>query len=397
MRLSNERHVLTAPFYIFIIIISFPLAQQFDVYGVSLRTYDLLLALFMLFLLPLVFIKNSGREASTSYKLFLFIILYGFITLIWSDVSNQYWLIIYQLILAYLTITIPYLMSKIIKYKNTEYTSVINTASIVLSFVFLFWMIYSGINQRFAIPSVTSAIISVIILPTIAVHLHNIINKKNRVISIISFFISVFSLFLTQSRVGLLIFVAYIIITVLRKPNLKKIIALIVLTTVFLIFFSNSIDTDRYSRVFEDAARTTMLETSINWGTSSVTSLVFGNGYGHIWNWALYQNGYTDFWDNSWLITEHGPIMYHAHSIFNQLFAELGLIGTIPFFAFVFILFRTTYNSFKEKNEYKTNILVALICTLPVFLTDLMIFRNWCASLIWLFYCFTTLQHKKQL
>src|SRR5699024_1716270 len=121
-----------------------------------------------------------------------------------------------------------------------------------------------------------------------AVHFYNILQRKRLVISIIAFFFTVYALFLTQSRAALIIFVLYIAITLLRKLTPLRILTLIILGALTIYIFQDQLGSERYTRLTDDGAREIMLETSIRWGTHDATALIFGNGYGSLWQWDAF-------------------------------------------------------------------------------------------------------------
>src|SRR5699024_9039068 len=232
-------------------------------------------------------------------------------------------------------------------------------------YMFELWRLEDGGRLTGALG--TAAILSVIIIPTISVHLYNLMFRKRVLVSFLGFFISLISLFLTQSRAGILMLVIFFVINILRKPTITRIILVFSLGAVFTVFLGDNISTDRYEKGFEDANRKVMLESSVTGWTASSKNFVFGSGYGSIWQWAEFQNQYR-YWDyNPWKLTEYGYVMYHPHSIFNQLVVETGVIGLIPFLLFLCILIRETIRSLQEENELKLTLLIALISTIPTF------------------------------
>lgn len=370
-------------------------SSYLTVFGRQLSYADVLLVLAFLVLSPLFFKRTeSTLSADRSVKLLYFIVIYAFFTTLWASHTAGYWFTFYQIALTFLTISIPYLVSKITNDKHIDYHKLISNFATLLSFIFLvYYFRMEDIGGRLSGSLGGAAIISVIIIPSLAVHFHNVLHRKRFLLSLVCLFISLHAVFYTQSRAGLVMLVLFIVITFLRKPSPKRIIAMVLLSVVFFLVFAEDISTERYEDVFEDEARNTALDSAINWWLYSPVSFIFGNGYGSLWQWAAYQSDELFGWYEQWTSTVHGPIMYHSHSVFNQLIGELGIIGLIPFLIFLYVLIKETWISWRNKNDLKTNILIALICTLPTFHTDLMIFRNWEVSLVWLFFLFTALRY----
>lgn len=391
--------MLSKLLYAFILLISlFPLKNISIGFFGNLITYsDVLLVLILIVLLPLFFKKTrSTPSANQTVKLFYFIVFYALLSTLWTPFNGiSYWYVFYQIFLAFLTISIPFLFSKITNDKHINYHGLVSNFATVLSFVFFMYLFFmqNSPNQRLSGYIGSAAIITVIMVPTLAVHLYNILHKKRLFLSMVCFLSSLLALILTQSRGGLVMLLLYLGITLLRKPSLKRILVMVILIGLFLIGFSDNISTERYTNMFQDNARSIAFDTTVAWWLDSPVSFIFGNGYGSLWQWAAYQNNAIPGWSDQWMFTEKGPILYHSHSLINQLIGELGIIGLLPFLIIIYILFKETWNSWKNKNEIKLNIFIALICTLPTFHLDLMIFRNWGVSIVWLFFFFTALRY----
>lgn len=390
--------VLSKIFFAFILLISLlPFERYyFSLLGIKVAYgYPLMLMLYAI-LIPMHFKKlPSTLSADRSIKLLYFILLFAFISTYWANHIVEYGYIFYQIILTFLTISIPYLLSKITNDKHIDYHKLISNFATLLTLISLIYLVQSigdGDASRMKGPLAGAALISVILIPTLAVHLHNVLHRKRMLISTLCVLLTTAAVFFTQSRAGLIMLILFIAVTILRKPTILRVLVIATLVAIFLISFSDDVSTERYES-FEDESRSTMLETSLNWWKDSPTSIFFGNGYGSIWQWSAYQVGEVGGWIGPWKFTEHGRIMYHAHSVFNQLVAELGLFGLIPFLILLLILFKEAWKSWRRKEELRTNILIALICTLPTFHTDLMIFRNWGVSIVWLFFFFAALRY----
>src|SRR5699024_6365363 len=387
-------------FYIFIVLMAFwPFKYKFyPILGMNISAADILLVMIFLFLIPMYFKKLPTTPSSkTSIKILYFIFVCSFLSMTWATqkVDSRY--IVYQLVLMFLTVSIPYLISKIANDKHIDYHKLISNFATLLTAILLIYMVRNlGQDERLDGYLGGAAIISVIIIPALAVHLHNVLNRKRILISFICLFISTVSIFYTESRAGLVMLLLFLFITILRKPTILRLFAIVFISLVFIVSFGDKVSTDRYTS-FEDTARDTITETSMLWWKDSTASLFFGTGYGNVWQWAEYQKNKLPGEDQKWFPTEKGPTMVHSHSVFGQSLAELGLVGLIPFLILVFILFKETFKSWIRKYELKTNILIGLICTLPTFYTDLMIFRNWEVSIIWLFFYFSALTYRPYL
>jgi len=362
----------------------------------SISYTDVMLVLFSFVLFGLAFkgIKNT-MLVDRSSRYFYFIIIYCFITLIWSDQKASMWYTSYQLILAFLSIFIPHYLSKLSNDKHLNTEKFMSNFAIVMTTIFFIYYLGRMDGERLGGYFAGAALIGFAMIPVSAIHFNNIMTKKRILISSLAFIITVFCIFMTQSRMALITFVLYIVVTFLRKPTLTRIALMSIVGLTSYYMFADKINTFRYGNLTSDDYRSQMLDTAINWGTKDGFSLIFGNGYGSIWQWAAYLQGDLTWGPEKFLYTEHGPIMHHAHSVFNQLFAEIGLIGTIPFFLFVILLIREALKSWKRKEEFRLNLLIAIICTIPATFSDLIVFANWQVTLVWFFFAFVAISYKE--
>lgn len=351
---------------------------------------DVILVFLFLILSPLLLKKPAVDSVKITISMFSFLLFYALISMVWVlnyDGGIEY--VIYQLALAWVTILIPYLVSKITINKYINYPKVISNFSALLSVVFLFYIFTTEIGERLDGLLGGAAIIHVIMIPVLAVHWHNLMQRKRIIMSFICLFITMTSIFLTSSRAGLLSLILFILITLFRKLSIRRFIIITLISFVFVWVILQFAPTERYTMGFKDSFRSIGIASGISWATHSVVTLIFGNGFGSIWEWAAFDNYALPLWTFPLMSTEYGYVMFHAHSVFIQLFAELGLIGTIPIFVILFTLIKEWWRSNKSKNELRTNILGALICTIPSLHTDLFFFRNWEVSIIWLFFLFS--------
>lgn len=384
-------------FYLFLIAISFFAVDGKELLITNMDYADLALIIMMILSSYLIFKYKVKDEAANSAAFYIyFIIFYSFISVLWASNIYSYTHLFYQILLAFLTISIPYNISKIKYDINIDYRKWMSNVAAILSIAFLIYLFWTEEGNRLAGPIGTSAILSVVILPVFSIHLYNLFDRYRLISSSLFLIISTISIFATQSRAGLIILVLFLTIIILSKPSLKKVASLISMIFVFIYFYLDKIDTRRYENLLSDKSRSTAFDSAINWWLDSPISFIFGNGYGSLWQWSLFDSNKHPYWNKQWTSTENGNIMYHAHSVISQVIAELGLVGLIAFILFIVIIFRETIKSWKAKEGVKTYILISLLCTLPIFHADLMVFRNWEVSLIWFFFLFSALRHSNK-
>lgn len=383
--------ILNNIFIIFLLLISLYSFEfrHFHLFNMQFAQSDIILAVMMLILSPLLFKKPAVKSVKMTINMFSFIIAYAVISMLWvSGYNGGYGYIIYQLLLTSVTVLIPYLMSKTTIDKHINFDKAISNFSIILTLIFLYYNFKVQQGARLDGHLGGAAIIHSIMIPVLAVHWYNVMKRKRFIVSIVCLFITMACIFLTSSRAGLISLVLFILVTIFRRLTLKRFIVVSVISSGCIYAILQFASTVRYNQGFNDNLRSIAIDTGIAWATHSPWSFIFGNGYGSIWEWAAFDNGYLPFWTFPLNYTEYGPLLFHAHSVFIQLFAELGVIGTIPFIIILFVLIKEFWKSNKRRNELSANILGALVCTIPSLHTDLFFFRNWAVSIVWLFFLF---------
>jgi len=123
-------------FVLLISVVSFH-AKAFSVLGIGIAYTDILLMSTFILLIPMYFKNTIGTIASKlSITLLYFILFYSFTSTLWG--KGDYKFIFYQLILALLTVSIPYLISKIVNDKHIDFHKLISNFSLVLTIVLFF-------------------------------------------------------------------------------------------------------------------------------------------------------------------------------------------------------------------------------------------------------------------
>lgn len=397
-KLNTARSLYTI-FLLYIIIIS---VIPFSKVMVYFSDYSMTYSNFLLLLLGLIVVPfASGKIVENKYmsissKLLTFIILYGFISLSWSNQYFHSWYAVYQLLLAFLTFFVPYLLVRVISDSSMNYQETLTSFASVLSIVFIYYLVNMG-ESRFSGQIGGAAIIHMAIIPCIAVFVNNLSSKKKKIRSLFFLIVNFTSLMYTESRMALMTLILFFVLYNIQKLTKRKIILAMVVGLILLILLiSLSSSSSRFATLgLTDSARSINTESSLLLATDTPLKFIFGNGYGNVWSWSSFQQGIrpSNFLYNSWLSTQHGPIMYHAHSIFNNLITELGLLGLVPYLIFLLIILRVWFNSKVENNEVKTTMLSTLIATIPSMHSDLFWFRNWEVSFIWFFFFFLTISY----
>lgn len=116
-----------------------------------------------------------------------------------------------------------------------------------------------------------------------------------------------------------------------------------------------------------------------NWDESPL-KIIFGLGSGVIWPWFSYESGWQP---HPWRSRVTGPLgytLYHSHSLYLEVIAELGIIGLVLLIAVVWPLAARWLKGGSTANV----VVISAVCACLVgFNFDLFLFKNFAVSLIW--------------
>ncbi|QKQ71176.1 hypothetical protein [Acinetobacter sp. 10FS3-1] len=379
--------------YIFILFIIFlglnPYNSEIILFGFPVYIKEFSLILFFIF--SIVFF-NFNKIFLVNKYLFLFILLYfyAFFTIFFHDYNNIIF-VIYPLLVSVVIILIAYIYSDIADYEKFFYY-----LSWFLTFIFLLYAIYfpfgdSGYN-RLKGPLGNAATIHVSILLVISVFVSEIMyGNRVKVLSGIGLFINIFLIILTGSKAALLCLVLFLMLLMMRNFSFKKMIVTVFLGFLGFVAYSLFFLKDRI--VLEDFARTSNLETSLAILFSKTSNIIFGTGYGSVWPWYIYE---TSFSPNDlygvYLVHSEGITLFHPHSVLLWSFVELGAIGLL---IVLYLLISPFFKYFKFEG-YKWVLLCGLLSTIPSFLFDSFLMKNWTISIFWMLFYFFLMSKKYQ-
>ena len=357
----------------------------------------IVMLLFLLIAVPLLFYKNKNRESTRVYILFSAILAWALISSIYSDYIIGYEYILYPILVAWLCLTLSFLYSKVVSFKNINVEKLITRLAYLLTGIFVLYAIWFSFNFSFSYterlkgPLGNAATIHLIMLPVLAIHLGNVFMKKRKFIPISASIITFLTIIMTGSRTALICLVLLIFLLLFERISIKKTIIIGLISIFCYLIILNVVSTDRYQS-FEDAARQTNLETSLEISTQSSKTLIFGTGYGTIWPWYYYENSEVNPLSGSNMInTLHGRALYHPHSLLLGVLTELGLIALIPLLVILLIMVKSFLKSRKTNTWLKKFLLIGLISSLPSFLVDLYLIKNWNVSIVWWLFLFIAL------
>lgn len=370
-----------------------------ELFGIPISLRELIIPVSSFVLLPVLLTKReNNKSAFFVFVCFLFIAMWALFSMTWSDVflkEDQY----FVLLMTISTIFLAYIASNMTFRVNIKWENVVTRLALFLTFIFFVY----GVNNLLGTDTTNTlginrlkgylggaAVIHIIMLPVIAVHLANIRNKRNpHGISTIALILTVFSVFLTGSRAGVATMILMFLIIALRKLSLKKIIILISSSAIGYLILNSFMDLSRFTN-FSDPARSATNENGMSIVFQDLQSFLFGQGFGDVWSWYRAEMlGYIHFGNNF-----DGYTLFHPHSLFLQIFVELGFVSLIPFLFILGVIIRKFFSLSKMSSTLQIYLLIAIVCTLPSTFTDLYIFRNWESSFIWLTFLFIALRNE---
>ncbi|MGA4670820.1 O-antigen ligase family protein [Propionibacteriaceae bacterium Y1923] len=108
--------------------------------------------------------------------------------------------------------------------------------------------------------------------------------------------------------------------------------------------------------------------------------ILFGVGSGTIWPWFAYESGWQPHPWRSRVTGPFGYTLYHSHSLYLEVIAELGIIGLALLMAVVWPIVARWLRGGSNANVVVTS---AVCACLVGFNFDLFLFKNFAVSLVW--------------
>lgn len=334
--------------------------------------------------LPLLFYKTKRASARTVFFLFSFISIVALVSgLVINFQTSSMESIIYTACLSWVLMFFAFSFSKIVDDGFVDGAAMLTRLSRLLTVVFVIYAAFfvfrgSGVVERLQGPLGVASVIHVPMLLALSVHVYNVMAKRSPKISLLFATATMGTLFLTNSRAGILSFVVLLFLVFIQKGAFKKKALIFTLVFVCALTLINLVDFERFTKL-EDLQRQQTTAAALSLATDSTASVFLGSGFGNIWSLSAEEQ-------------QNGDILHHAHSVFLELFVELGLLGTIPFALIVLIVLIQFSKSVKQRHGLKACVLAGVLSTIfPSFFTDLYLFKNYELSLLWWFYLFAAL------
>lgn len=395
MFLISKTKLLINSFILFFVAVGLSVFNtEIKVNGFPIYIKEIMIVSFYIISYFIIFcLGKKTKLIQRDYLIVLFLFIYCFFTTFFYDYGVNYIFILYPLLISFLVFNLSFTYY----YHIRDYKLFLTNLSKYLVLILCIYAVYFPFGdsgyERLKGPLGNAATIHVIILLIISVFLSNLINRYGSKFNNMFFlFISIFLLIMTGSRAGLVGLVILSILIFFRKLSFKNLFYLVVLIFIGFIFFKNFFLIDRINS-FEDITRTQNLNTGLLIFSDSWKNIFFGSGYGTVWQWYIYDtsdnpmNAYGNM-----ILREGGYLLYHPHSVFLWALVELGLVG----FFIVSLIFYPLFKSFfTMKNDYLVVILIGVLSTIPTFLFDYYLFKNWMVSVLWWLFYFYAISEKK--
>lgn len=340
---------------------------------------------------------------------FSFIVFWAALSLLRIYDKHYIPIAIYTLLMSWLSMFVGYLISKSqILYRKFE-RNFLTKLSLVLCMIFVIYAFQSIFHAGFRSQAIITeslgierlkgplggaAVIQFIMIIVFAVLFGNLQNnRKPKTLYIITTIITGINIFLTGSRSGLIGIVFFFLLLILSRRSIRLYIKLIIIIIAVLIILTPIIKFDRF-RNFEDQTRFETYQKGLYIVLSSLDIFIFGKGYGNVWPWYKREMEFMQGLNisNIYYNTFVGKLLYHPHSVFLELFVELGLISVIPFIIILISIVKKLIILLRIK-KYDINfyIVIGLLSTFPMMFLDLYFFKNWKISTIWWIYLFSSI------
>lgn len=391
-------------FYIAFISVVAPQSSSFVVGIIHVPLNYLMMLGLVLFAVPMMLHKAKRKQA---LKLWNCLALFFFITIVTVPFTNysfdkQY--IFYPLFMTFLSIAFAYAYSKISVDEHVDWKHMVTQFSIMLTGIYVLYASWfflnltgTGIIDRLKGPIGGAATIHFIMIPTLAVHLGNVMRRYKLSISVSCAILTGASLLMTGSRGAVLCAALFMTLFVLRKASMAKTFLAVVLVFITVSLGSQYIKMDRL-KSFEDSARSQTMDITFSFLKESTPTVLLGKGYGGLFPWYIYDSVDSPFDRDSYenlVPTKYGYMLYHPHSLFLQAVGEFGIMGGLLFAAFLFMIVREYLWSRKDDDPLRPYLLMGIVASLPSVFFDLYIFKNWEVSTIWLFFLFVAFSRRQ--
>lgn len=266
-------------------------------------------------------------------------------------------------------------------------------AALTVVAAFVQWPRSAGVHgsARLATGMGGSAVVHVALLVASAVLLRAAVAGCKVVLSAVLAGAGFVAIVLTGSRAGLgclgLFLAGLALVRVTRSPRgrrsrpIQLLVAAGALAVVALLV--TTIPVLRRVLTFGDPLRKHNMETALRVWSADPWSIVVGVGSGRLWPWYIFDAHLTREPWRGIIATQWGPALNSAHSTALQVLVELGLVGVVLALPLVVVPVWALVRSLRRAAGPRTIVLWAVVCTLPAFLLDSYLLKNYGVSMWW--------------
>jgi hypothetical protein len=366
-----------------------------QIFGHDIPAFALLMAIILGLALPLRPDAQERRLARRLFMLFSFVLSYAGLTIFLSDrtFSADFG---YPLILAFLAMIVPYKLTGLIRSVRMKPRQNIFRFSLVITLSMIIYAVKTqtgtSVSVQLESPLGGAAVVHVALLLTLAAYFACAKSGYRRGLALVLVALTIALIILTGSRAGLgsALLLGFLMVLDARRPG-RSIVALVFIGSVF-VFLLRVLPTDRFSTL-NDEGRGVNMSTSLHFLADSVNNVIFGVGSGRVWPWYKYEEGALAFNQvTHFAYTQFGYLLTNPHSVFLGTIVELGLIGFIPMSLMFVAIFRE-YLRIRHLpgNDFLAILFLGILCTLPSFLFDDYLYKNFPTTFIWWYFVFFAL------
>ncbi|MEL4356297.1 MULTISPECIES: O-antigen ligase family protein [unclassified Luteococcus] len=238
-----------------------------------------------------------------------------------------------------------------------------------------------------------AAIFHVVLLLCLGILLAAGLRGERRVVSLAGAALCAAGILLTGSRAGLACLLCFITLMVLLyglRGHARLAGALLggvaVLLGAVLAFVPGS------SRLLTsgDLGRQANLATALQAWQTSWENQVFGIGSGRLWPWYAFETGLAPIPWRGLVQTGFGRAVTNPHSVFLGVLVELGLLGMVPLLVLLGTVLVVAWRRWRALAAERGTAaladvlpLLAVVATIPAFLFDFYLFKNYAVSFWW--------------
>lgn len=239
-----------------------------------------------------------------------------------------------------------------------------------------------------------AAVYHVVLLLALGQLLGAVLAGHRRLWSSIGAVICIVGILLTGSRAGLICLFGFAVLVGLwfaLRGQARLVVPLIGGLLALVGLFVALVPAGRHLLQTSDRGRTLNMDTATRVFNLSWHNRLVGVGTGRLWPWYPFETGRAKVPWSQIIVTNFGRTMTNPHSVALGVLVELGLVGVVLLVGLVLVLLVQVLRTWRASaSAQRTPELVrdvvgqlALVSTLPAFLFDYYLFKNFGISFWW--------------